>query len=150
MGQDLWEMIWIAQPGGNYGWSVQEGSHPFHPNKKVGPVPILPPVVEHHHVECRSITGGYVYTGNNFPELEGAYLYGDYQYGRIWGVRSDGKETTWHEELTDSALMISSFGLTRGGDFLILDHSGPQKHMFYQCNGQAGKSLVGLLLSLER
>ena len=128
VGQDLWEMIWIAQPGGNYGWSVQEGSHPFHPNKKVGPGPILPPVVEHHHVECRSITGGYVYTGNNLPELEGAYLYGDYQYGRIWGVRSDGKETTWHEELTDSALMISSFGLTRSGDFLILDHSTGEIH----------------------
>ena len=37
VGQDLWEMIRVVRKGENYGWSVQEGSHPFHPHKKVGP-----------------------------------------------------------------------------------------------------------------
>jgi uncharacterized repeat protein (TIGR03806 family) len=122
VGQDLWEMIWLVERGGNYGWSVQEGTYPFHPQKPSGPGPILPPVVEHHHTECRSITGGYVYYGDKFPELEGVYFYGDYEYGMIWGVRSDGQQATWNEVLANTALRIASFGVSRAGDIYLLDH----------------------------
>jgi uncharacterized repeat protein (TIGR03806 family) len=123
VGQDIWEMIRVVKKGGNYGWSVQEGSHPFHPHKKTGPGPIEPPVVEHHHTECRSITGGYVYHGSKFPELRGAYVYGDYQYGKIWGLRYDGQKVTWQSELADTAVFIASFGVTRDGDILAVDNS---------------------------
>ena len=116
-------MIWEVRKGGNYGWSVQEGSHPFHPHKKPGPGPILPPVVEHHHTECRSITGGYVYHGSKFPELRGAYVYGDYQYGKIWGLRYDGQKVTWHEELADTAVFIASFTVGRDGEIYAIDNS---------------------------
>ena len=123
VGQDIWEMIRVIKRGGNYGWSVQEGSHPFHPQKKVGPGPILPPVVEHHHTECRSITGGYVYHGTKFPELDKAYVYGDYQYGKIWALRYDGENVTWHKELADTAVFIASFTVGRDGDFYAVDNS---------------------------
>src|SRR5579883_3349526 len=123
VGQDLWEMIRVIQKGGNYGWSVQEGSHPFHPHKKIGPGAILPPVVEHHHTECRSITGGYVYHGAKFPELRGAYVYGDYQYGKVWGLRYDGQKVTWHKELADTAVFIASFAVSRAGDILAVDNT---------------------------
>ena len=124
VGQDLWEMIELVSRGSNHGWSVREGTHPFHPNSKRGPTPMTPPVVEHHHTECRSITGGYVYQGDQFPELRGAYLYGDYQYGKIWGLRYDhqAKKVTWHDQLADTAVKVSSFGLTRDGSFLAVDY----------------------------
>jgi hypothetical protein len=122
VGQDLWEMIWVVERGGNYGWSVQEGAHPFHPYKKLGPGPILPPVAEHHHTECRSITGGYVYHGEKFPELRGVYVYGDYEYGRIWGLRYDGQKVTWTEELADTVNRIASFGVSRDGEIYFIDY----------------------------
>ncbi len=123
VGQDLWEMIRVVRKGDNHGWSVQEGSHPFHPHKKAGPGPIVPPVVEHHHTECRSITGGYVYHGAKFPELRGAYVYGDYQYGKIWGLRYDGQKVTWHKELADTAVFIASFAVSRDGEIYAVDNS---------------------------
>ena len=123
VGQDLWEYVWEVRKGGNYGWSVMEGSHPFHPHKEAGPGPILAPVVEHHHTECRSITGGHVYHGDRFPELRGAYIYGDYQYGKIWGLRHDGREVTWHDELADTAVFIASFAVSRDGEIYAIDNS---------------------------
>ena len=126
VGQDLWEMIWLVEKGGNYGWSIQEGSHPFHPNQKQGPGPIRPPVVEHHHTECRSITGGYVYDGQKHPELKGVYFYGDYEYGMIWGFRYDGKQAVERRVLADTALKIPTFGVTRDGEILMVDHLNGQ------------------------
>src|SRR5262245_21163440 len=52
-GQDLWEQAFLVRKGDNYGWSVTEGSHPFYPNRKVGPAPIVKPTIEHHHSEFR-------------------------------------------------------------------------------------------------
>ncbi len=124
VGQDIWEMIELSHKGANHGWSVREGTHPFHPNSAKGPTPFVDPVVEHHHTECRSITGGYVYTGAKFPELKGVYIYGDYEYGKMWGLRYDQKrkKVTWHKEFLDSNVKISSFGQTRAGDFYALDY----------------------------
>lgn len=51
VGQDLWELVYLVQRGGNYGWNVREGNHPYQPYRKRGPTPILPPIVEHTHAE---------------------------------------------------------------------------------------------------
>src|SRR5207249_1536729 len=80
VGQDLWEMVYRIEKGGNYGWSVMEGSHPFRPERKKGPTPILAPVVEHPHSEFRSLTGGYVYRGDRLKELTGTYDDGELYY----------------------------------------------------------------------
>ena len=58
VGWDLWEMIFRIERGGNYGWSIMEGSQPIHPDDTPGPTPIIAPVVQHSHTEARSITGG--------------------------------------------------------------------------------------------
>ena len=46
-GQDLWEQVYLIKKGGNYGWSISEGSHIFDATRQAGPDPILPPTAEH-------------------------------------------------------------------------------------------------------
>ncbi len=128
VGQDLWEMVYRIEKGGNYGWSVMEGNHPFRPERKKGPTPFLPPVIEHSHSEFRSLTGGYLYRGQRVPELTGAYIYGDFDTGRIWGLRYDGKQVTWHKELTKTQLRLVSFGEDEAGEVYFLDFVGGQVH----------------------
>ncbi len=128
VGQDLWEMVLKVERGGNYGWSVTEGRHPFRPERKRGPTPILPPVVEHPHSDFRSLTGGFVYRGKRLNDLAGAYVYGDYDTGRVWALRHDGKKVTWHKELVDTPLRIVGFGEDQGGELHLVDFMGGQLH----------------------
>jgi uncharacterized repeat protein (TIGR03806 family) len=123
VGQDLWESVYRIEKGGNYGWSVSEGSHPFRPERKAGPTPILKPLVEHNHSEFRSLTGGFVYHGKKHPELQGAYIYGDYDTGRVWMLRYDAKEkkVTEHRELAKTRLRIVAWAQDSDGEVYALN-----------------------------
>ncbi len=128
VGQDLWESVLRVQKGGNYGWSVLEGTHPFRPERKRGPTPILAPVIEHPHTESRSLTGGHVYHGDRLKDLNGAYIYGDFDTGRVWGLRHDGKQVTWKQELAQTRLRLVSFGEDNAGEIYLLDFMGGGIH----------------------
>ncbi|MBM3875638.1 MAG: hypothetical protein FJ386_02830 [Verrucomicrobia bacterium] len=124
IGQDLWEMVYVVKRGANYGWSVMEGSHPFHPLRARGPVPISKPSIEHPHSEARSITGGTVYTGDRFKDLRGAYIYGDYGTGKIWAARYSGGKITWHREIADTPHQPLAFAQGHRGEILYADYGG--------------------------
>ncbi|MDX1928086.1 MAG: PQQ-dependent sugar dehydrogenase [Pirellulaceae bacterium] len=121
-GQDMYEQAYLVERGANYGWSVFEGSYPFYSQRKLGPTPHVKPTVEHAHSESRSLTGGVVYHGTKLPELQGAYIYGDYSTGKIWGVKHDGQQIIWHRELADTAFQISAIVVDHDGELLIVDH----------------------------
>jgi putative heme-binding domain-containing protein len=124
VGWEMFEMIDRVERGGNYGWSVKEGSQPVLGERPPGPTPIHPPTVEHSHVEARSITGGRVYYGQRLKDLLGAYVYGDFVTGKLWSVRHDGKAVTEQRELCTTPLQIVAFGADAQGELLIVDHPG--------------------------
>jgi putative heme-binding domain-containing protein len=115
VGWELWEMIHLVPKGGNHGWSAMEASQPIMPETK-GPGDIIPPVAAHPHTEAASITGGYVYHGSRFPELRDAYIYGDYETGKIWALWHDGTQVTRREEIADTPHKIVSFGQSEDGE----------------------------------
>ena len=157
VGQDLWEMVFRIERGGNYGWSVTESSHPFRPERTRGPSPILPPIVEHDHANFRSITGGFVYRGKRLKELVGAYIYGDYDTGRIWMLRydADTKKVTEHRELVDSSLRLVGFGEDHEGELYLVDHISGRINRLSPNTAQASTdfprklSQTGLFASVE-
>ncbi len=120
--------------GGNYGWSIREGFHAFQPQRRQRPdaaAKIQPPIVEYPHAPTAgrtdtglSITGGFVYRGKKIPSLDGVYVYGDYETGRIWGLRTEKGELVADGELIDikqsPKLNIASFGEDAEGELYIL------------------------------
>jgi len=125
VGWELWEMIYRIQRGGNYGWSITEGGkQDLRADRVRGPSPILPPLVAHSHEEAASITGGEFYHGTRLPELTGTYIYGDWQMGTFWALRTAGDKVTQHRELARSSLMPAGFGIGAEGELIIVDHSG--------------------------
>lgn len=124
VGWQLWELIHLVKRGGNYGWAIMEGPQPVMPEGVRGPTPILPPTYAHPHSEAASITGGFVYYGQEFPELQGAYVYGDFQTGTIWALRHDGQQITWRQELARTPLQLVAFGQNQSGELVMLDYRG--------------------------
>jgi len=123
-GQDLWEQVYLIKKGGNYGWSLTEGSHIFLASRQAGPDAILPPTAEHSHSEARSIAGGRVYRGTRLNGLVGAYVYGDWSTGRVWGIKHNGTKALWHRELVDTPFNITGFGTDHAGEMYVIDHAG--------------------------
>lgn len=124
VGWELWELIYLVERGGNYGWSIMEGRQPVRPADPRGPTPILPPTKEHPHNEAASITGGIVYYGKRFPELRGAFVYGDWETGKIWAIKAADGKVTWFEELADSTTRIVAFAEDERGEVMVLDYNG--------------------------
>jgi putative heme-binding domain-containing protein len=126
VGWELWEMVYRVQKGGNYGWSVMEGPQPVHPDGRRGPTPILPPALAFRHTEAASITGGYVYHGKRLPELQGAYVCGDWVTRKLWGTRFDGDKIVSHREIAQGTERVVAFGEDGDGElyFLAYDDAG--------------------------
>jgi len=77
-----------AGGGQNYGWDCYEGNLQFEltadcPASDQLTFPLH--TYSHDEGDC-SVTGGFVYRGSNFPNLQGVYLYADFCSGRIWGL----------------------------------------------------------------
>jgi len=124
IGQDLWEMVEVVHRGDNYGWSVYEGGHPFHAKRKIGPTPLTPTAIVHPHSEARSITGGIVYTGAKYKDLQGAYVYGDYGTGRIWSARYENGKITSNPRLAVTPYQMLGFAQDAAGEIYFVDYGG--------------------------
>ncbi len=121
-GQDAWEYARLVQRGANYGWGVYEGAHLFAKNRKLGPHPVTFPTLEFSHAEFRSLTGGIVYRGKIFPELVGAYIFGDFGTGRVWAAKHDGKQLEWTRELVDTPFSLTHITADPDGELLLVDY----------------------------
>jgi putative heme-binding domain-containing protein len=123
VGWELWEMVYRVKKSGNYGWSIKEGPQPIKPDGKIGPTPILPPLVAYPHTEAASITGGYVYRGKKHKDLIGAYICGDWMTRKYWAIRADGDKLVSNIELAQGAPKVVSFGEDNDGELYILDYN---------------------------
>ncbi len=118
VGQNRIEEIDLVHSGVNYGWNTMEGSLCYSPPSGCNETGLQLPVWEYNHSVGNAIIGGFVYRGTALPDLEGAYIYGDYGSGRIWALRN-GTTTPVNNELALTGLHISSFGTDLHDELLI-------------------------------
>lgn len=125
VGQNLWEEINLLEKGGNYGWRRRESQHPYNIDGSGPKAEYIEPIWEYHHDSGKSITGGHVYRGKKFPELEGHYLYTDYIFGRMWALKYDEskKRVVANRTLTNKSASIMSYGEDESGEVYTLTFS---------------------------
>jgi glucose/arabinose dehydrogenase len=110
--------------GENYGWPAMEGTTC---RQEDACEDMVLSIVAYGRGEgvC-VVTGGYVYRGEQYPALQGTYLFGDYCTGQIWGFPAEqaASETVNYEELLDTDLRIASFGEDEAGELYVVSLSG--------------------------
>ena len=97
VGQNLFEEVNVVTGPGNLGWNLKEGFHAFDPDNP-GEIPdfepattgpmgeeLIDPVFEYTRESVNpddfigiTVIAGHVYRGEEFPELQGHYIFGDW------------------------------------------------------------------------
>jgi glucose/arabinose dehydrogenase len=133
VGQGAFEEInfhGASDPSGlNFGWAEAEGTS--------GNPLFTDPVYAYPHVPAPpsngSVTGGYVYRGENIPSLEGRYFFGDYLSGQIFSFVFDGLTVSDLKNHTEDLLPtgpisfgggLVSFGEDAAGELYLVDIRG--------------------------
>jgi len=133
VGQDQFEEInrFSAADGGglgaNLGWNHREGFVAYEedrPKAVSAAGPFTDPLFAYPHEDRRcSVTGGMVYRGEALPQLEGAYIYGDFCSGEVFALSADGVTNT-RLEVSVPRNTLASFGADPAGEIWILTLSG--------------------------
>jgi hypothetical protein len=148
VGQSTREEIDVQQPtnpggGENYGWRDREGfiQNPAYPTTTPTPTPNPPrvdPIFDYPRSTGRTVIGGYVYRGSQFPALQGTYVFGDYLgptggTAQIFTLNYDGVSASNFQTITAQLFPIpttggnvnlanaSSFGEDAAGELYITD-----------------------------
>jgi glucose/arabinose dehydrogenase len=120
VGQNKYEEVNIITKGGNYGWRIREGFHPYDEDQPG--TDLLDPIAEYPHAEGISITGGFVYRGSAVPDLKGKYVFADWS-GPVWYLTGSDKKWT-RGPLTlagkPNVWQVYSFGEDEAGELYVL------------------------------
>ncbi len=126
VGQNVWEEIDYlpaGSPGGaNFGWRYREGTHGYLGAAPAG-LELKEPVIDYHHAPGCSVTGGVVVRSPSLPDWQGVYLYGDYCSGQIWGLLKTSSGDWLHQELFDTGMNITTFGVDEAGEVYLADYA---------------------------
>lgn len=113
-----------ASSGGeNYGWRCYEGTFPYNTTGCNPPENYVFPVFEFLHPDHCSVTGGVVYRGTNYPELDGHYFFTDYCSGNLWSLSPDGQGGWTVHDYGMFSSFISSFGIDFNGEIYAVSLS---------------------------
>jgi len=114
VGQDIWEEVDIVEKGGNYGWRILEGNHPYDPALAevlgINLSTLKPSIYDYSHNVGHSIIGGYVYGGTQSPSLVGNYVFGDWSES----FTSPGGKLFYLNQTQHDEWICSEFALKSG------------------------------------
>ena len=155
VGQSDREEVDLITRGGNYGWVLMEGSicNPWFSTCDTAGLMLIPPVKDYGRDLGWVVIGGHVYRGYRRPELNGAYVYGDFYSGRIWMLRYENGQLTADSLLIQTPYFICSFGVDQDNELYIGTYShtssiyrfaGPPRTTGVSGNGSALPSAVRL------
>ena len=119
VGQNLWEEITFVGRGDNLGWRRREANQCFPPGTACDPQGLVDPVYVYGRDDGASVTGGYVYTGSEVPDLKDKYVFGDFASGRLWALDLQAPQEAL--ALGQWGIYPATFGVGHAGELYVGD-----------------------------
>ena len=127
VGQNDVEEINLITAGGNYGWNIREGSFGFFANgnddgyvfEQMDNMGMIDPMAEYDHDEGVAVIGGFVYRGTDYPDMQGNYVFGDYN-GRLFYINNEGTISEFQDVDTIDVGAVLGFGQDNQGELYVM------------------------------
>jgi glucose/arabinose dehydrogenase len=126
--------------GEDYGWRIMEGSLCFNPSAGCDQSGKVLPVAEYSHSQGCSVTGGYIYRGAFYPDMQGRYFYGDFCAGILFSLYDDPVNGWTVTQVADTPYQISTFGQDEQGELYLTDYGAGTVYQI--CYGPAADFTV--------
>ena len=140
VGQNDIEELDLVVGGGNYGWPIKEGTFLFDMNgadpgfttvdSPGVPAGLIDPIAQYDHDEGVSVTGGFVYRGQQVKDLRGTYVFGDFTInfggpqGRLFHIGQNGQLAELVPASGPVGMFITGFGQDRTGELYVMGQQG--------------------------
>lgn len=152
VGQNVWEEVNVTLAGSNggenYGWSCMEGNMVFKTDCDNNGIPFTAPVAVYQHDEsgtfpCSgSITGGFVYRGDLYPDMYGKYFYTDFCTGVIRTTYWDGSAWVTASLGNFTPFAYSTFGQDIEGELYLANKTNGTIYRFTDGGNAAMQAVV--------
>ena len=143
VGQNQWEEVNFVPAntvsGINFGWRCYEGDQQFNTQNCLAAENYYFPVHAFSHNNGCSITGGYVYRGQLYPELNGHYFFTDFCNTAINSISGSDSGPVVTEMLAanNAAPSPSTFGEDANGELYLASYNGTIYQITVPANNQA-------------
>jgi uncharacterized repeat protein (TIGR03806 family) len=142
-GTSVYDEINVISKGGNYGWPYREGTGAG-PKTASAPANVkwINPIYQR---SAGAIIGGVVYRGQNYKDLQGTYIFGDWVSGQVFGLGYAGTNLVPAQNLTPQTGVVA-FGIDpSNGDVLVVNQGGGQVMRLAYSTNVVGKPLPSTL-----
>ena len=160
VGESTREEIDVQQPtnpggGENYGWRVREGSiqNPAFPGTPT-PSGAVDPIFDYPRSVGRTVIGGYVYRGQQIPNLRGVYVFADYLgpdsgpgTGQIFTLNYNGTIASNFQNITRQLFPTSAGGFTLSNPSSLGEDANGELYITDIGNGSVFKIVASVVKS---
>jgi hypothetical protein len=119
--------------GENYGWRIMEGTLCYNPSTGCDQNGKVLPIAEYTHALGCSVTGGNIYRGAFYPDMQGYYFYADVCSGILFSLFDDPVSGWTFTQIADTPFRITSFGEDEQGELYFTDYNAGK--IYQMCYG---------------
>lgn len=133
VGQSCFEEINLIEKGGNYGWPIVEGERCFeHSDTQFeceedlvdcDDSGLTKPILTYSRSIGSVVIAGYVYHGNNIPELVNSFIFGDFGHSKIFSLDETPAGNWEQKKLLRTDFKITAFGEDEESELYVCDYT---------------------------